>query len=95
MSKPIKHIHLYRRMDLSNSPEKEYLVFKCIKPLCSHYIRVELAFGKLCECNRCHEPMILDKETVQLARPHCQECIKRKPKPELDDIGAFLKESGK
>lgn len=94
------HIHLYKRIDLVpkwkqiKDPEKHqpYLVFVCIKPACNHRMPVQLAFGKLCECNRCNNPMILDKESITHAKPHCQDCIKRKHKPEVSALTELLKD---
>ena len=84
-----RHIHLYKRIDLVPSWKQKlshdhkyyrpsHLVFACQKPACSSWIPINRAFGKLCECNRCHNPFILDKLTMTLAKPHCQDCIKHK-----------------
>ena len=89
------HIHLYQRIDLTPKWRQKlpqdhrhwkpgYIVLSCTKPACNHHTALNKAIGKLCECNRCHEPMILDKETVTHAKPHCQECIKRKSSVEID-----------
>lgn len=88
MSKRILHLHKYKKVNLGNN----YLVFKCIKPDCSHYIRMDLVEGKLCECNRCGEPMMMNKISMQLTKPHCTECTKRKAqtKEKLDAISQFL-----
>lgn len=92
--KTIPHLHRYKRVDLARNPGKEYLVYRCTKPLCSHYVSVDLALGKLSECNRCGEPMIMDKVAVTLALPHCLSCTKRKDTNEatVDAIAEFLKE---
>lgn len=91
------HIHLYEKIDLRpkwkqiKNPElPPYLVFQCKKPACFHHIPIARALGKICECNRCHNPMILDKETITLTKPHCQDCIVRKNKPEIDKLAEFL-----
>lgn len=99
-NKKSDHIHLYRKIDLVpkwkviNDPKKHqpYLVFVCQKPACNHRVPVTLAIGKLCECNRCHNPMILDKETITLSKPHCQDCIVRKPKHEIDKLSDLVKD---
>lgn len=98
--KPSNHIHLYKKVDLVpkwkviNNPDKfqPFVVFACQKPACTHWIRHNLAIGKLCECNRCHNPMVLDKETVKLTKPHCQDCIIRKSKIHIDKLTELLKE---
>jgi hypothetical protein len=90
MSKQTKtnHVHKYKRVNISrkiirNSKREpikrdDYFVFKCTKPLCTHYVPLNMAEGKMCECNRCGEPMILTKESMLHALPHCLNCIKRK-----------------
>jgi hypothetical protein len=94
--KKINHVHRYKRVNLARNPGKEYLVLRCTKPTCSHYVPVELALGKMCECNRCEQVMILDKVSVNLALPHCLACTKRKETnaEAVDAIAAFLKETG-
>jgi len=98
MTKAANHIHRYKKVDIGS--EKEYLVYRCMKPACSHYIPIHLSEGKMCECNRCFEPMIITKATLSasgkkpMTRPHCGNCIKkRKSADATDAIAAFL--SGK
>ena len=84
---------MYKRENLTRNPDKKpYFVFRCIKPACNSHIPVNRALGKLAECNRCNNPFILDKETVQLAKPHCQDCIERKVKPIIDDLSDLVKD---
>lgn len=78
MTKRILHLHNYKRINIASFGKEPYLVFKCLKPLCSHYIRIDLAEGKMCECSICHEMMIINKESINHAKPHCSGCIKRK-----------------
>lgn len=77
------HLHKYKRKDLG----KGYMVYMCTEPSCTHYIRVDLAEGKLCKCNRCGEPMIMSKKAMQLAKPHCDDCTK--PRVDRADINAL------
>ena len=88
----MKHLHRYERVKLGKNG---YTVFRCNLPGCSHYVRKELAKGKLCECNRCGEPMILGIAEMLLKRPHCNNCIKRKDKEVHDKIKEFLENSDK
>ena len=77
MTKPkAKHTHKYRKINIGK--EKKYEVFRCEIPNCTHYLPVKMAEGKVCLCNRCGNVMSLDKEAIQLARPHCKDCIIRK-----------------
>jgi hypothetical protein len=96
-SNSANHIHRYKKVNLATTGD-EYLVYKCQKPACSHYVSLVLAEGKLCECNRCHETMIITKLQLTgsggkpMARPHCGDCIKRKKPEEIDAIASFLHE---
>lgn len=96
-SKVANHLHRYKKINLSRKKGEEYLVYKCMKPACSHYLPMNLAEGKLCECNKCGEPMIITKETLThsnggnpMAKPHCTACVKRKKNPDMEAIVAFL-----
>jgi formylmethanofuran dehydrogenase subunit E len=84
MAKRTNHLHKYKRVNLGVNG-KEFLVFKCIQPVCAHYIPMNLAEGKLCECNRCGEPMVLDKASIILSKPHCHNCVKRKKSNDLSE----------
>lgn len=89
------HIHLYKKLNLVSKYNQlkgkpPYLVFICIKPDCNHRIPLDQALGKLCECNRCGNEMILDKITIGLVKPHCQNCIVKKAQPELDKLNELL-----
>lgn len=97
------HIHLYKRIDLVPSwksklptTHKHYrpsrLVFVCQKPLCNHQLDTIRAIGKLNECNICHRPFVMDKETVQRAMPRCQDCIVRKQSDVINKLDDFLKD---
>lgn len=92
--KPENHLHKYKKVDLSSDKDKSYLVYKCTKPACSHYVPLHLAEGKICECNRCGEPMLITKHVMTgsgkkpMTLPHCGDCIKRK-KGTLDDVAAI------
>lgn len=106
MNKPIKlpkHIHIYRRVNIvpswkSKLPEthKHYRpkreVFVCQAPLCKARLDINVAVGKVNECNVCHRPFILDNETVSRAKPRCRECIVRVKTPEVIDLTDYLNE---
>ena len=87
MAKKYNHLHRYQKKKLGKNG---YTVFKCMVAGCSHYIRKELAEGQIAECNRCHEPFILNKASIQLSKPHCDKCIIRKDKDVHDLIKDFL-----
>lgn len=91
-----KHVHKYQRVDIGrkNGPNdrKKFIVFKCVLPDCTHYVEEALAEGKFCVCNRCNGLMTLTKAAMQLAKPHCPDCTKRKK--QLPDLGDLLKDKG-
>lgn len=93
-SKAANHIHRYKKVNLSRKKDQPYLVYKCMNPACSHYIPLHLAEGKLCECNRCGEPMIINKQVLTgssnmpMTNPHCSNCIERR-KGTTDDVAAI------
>lgn len=90
------HLHRYKKKNIGVNG-KVFLVYICTKPSCSHYIRVDLAENKLCECNICHEPMIINKVVltrsngVAQTKPHCSECTKRKKVTHVEDVEAITK----
>ena len=69
-----KHTHQYKRIDLSQKEDKHYFVYKCQKPDCSHYLIPALVLGKLCECPRCGEDFIIEREHLDLVSPRCNNC---------------------
>lgn len=92
----VEHLHLYRRVNLAKTYGKvkppPYYVLQCKKMDCTHHVPLKLARGKIAECNRCHNPFLLTPESLLLAEPHCGDCVVRKDKPMLQDIGEFLKD---
>lgn len=95
MAKEADHLHRYKKVNIARKKlNDEYWVYKCQVPACTHYIPLDIAEGKLCECNRCHNPMVIDKITLTRSNggpmklPHCPRCIKRK-KENIDDVEAL------
>lgn len=82
------HLHRYKKVNLGN--DEDYFVYRCMKPACSHYLAVKLVENKLCECNRCHEAMVMTKEAMQLTKPHCADCVKRKASKDVEALSKFL-----
>jgi hypothetical protein len=99
MAKVPNHIHKYRKVNLGGNGKK-YLVYRCMKPGCSHYIPCMMAEGKLAECYRCHMPFVITRPMLYhsggepMAKLHCNNCTKRK-KPDvvemdIDAVADFL-----
>lgn len=92
------HIHKYKKINLATAPGKSYWVYKCLKPMCTHYIPLHLAENKACECNRCGDVMLVSKAVLThsggkpMLLPHCPACVKRKKSEDVDAISEFLKE---
>lgn len=91
------HIHRYKKVDIGRNGNS-FVVYKCQKPVCTHYIRVDLAEGKLCECNKCGDTMLITKETLThsggkpMSKPHCNGCVKRRKPDDVAAIADFLSE---
>ena len=91
------HLHRYKKVNIG-SKGNDFYVYKCMKPTCSHYIRIDLAEGLLCECNKCSEPMIITKTVLSrsggkpMTGPHCSNCIKHKNLEDVNAIASFLKD---
>jgi len=94
------HLHKYRKVNLTRDKKKEpFLVYKCVKPNCTHYIRMDVAEGLMCECNVCGDAMVITKEVLThsgkkpMAKPRCINCIRRKKADDVESIAAFLAEA--
>lgn len=70
-----KHTHRYERVDIGVS--KEYFVYRCTLPDCSHYLSESLVIGRKAICWRCGEEFVLTKNLL-FKKPHCEDCIERK-----------------
>jgi hypothetical protein len=101
-NKVANHLHRYKKVNLSRKKDEKYYVYRCTKPACTHYVPLHLAEGKLCECNRCGEPIVLGKFQLQgspnqaLTLPHCVDCTKRR-KTDVEMVATlanFLEEKG-
>jgi hypothetical protein len=94
-SRVANHLHRYKKINIAKDG-KEFFVYQCMKPACSHYVRIDLAEGKLCECNKCGEAMIIAKATLThssgkpMAKPHCLNCVKRRRISDVEAITEFL-----
>lgn len=80
-------VHQYVRKELKRKMTDEpYVIFRCMIPGCTHYLREELAEGQKSICNRCGKDFILTKAAMELKKPHCVECTRGyKRKGKLDE----------
>lgn len=69
-----KHIHRYVRKVLG----KDYVVYACSLPECTHYMSEALMDGKLTICCRCGETcqMRRDERGNFKHKPHCIQCTR-------------------
>ena len=90
-------IHKFKRKNLTRDKSKpKYLVFTCTLPNCSYYIRLDLANNKECICNRCEKPFLMNSRSMAEAKPHCNECVRKKGVTVKKDhaLDEFLNELG-
>lgn len=84
------HIHKFKRVDLNRNKAKPYLVMACQQPGCTSYYGAHLIIGKLAECWICGDPFIINKVSSTHAKPHCDNCIVKKVKPEIADLNKLV-----
>lgn len=84
-----KHLHIYKRKNIARKGNEPYMVLACIDVMCSHYIPLHLAEGKICACYYCKEAMVIDKKALTNVKIHCVDCTKtsNRSKPKLDLVG--------
>jgi len=66
------HIHKYLRV-INNKPPG-YVVYKCIIPGCTHWLRRELLIGREAICWRCGTSMFLTKPDLDMKKPRHYDC---------------------
>lgn len=74
MAKVRKHVHKLKRHRYKTGNA----VYFCTLPECHFKIEVALALGKISLCNLCNNEFVMNEYTVKLAKPHCDNCSKRK-----------------
>lgn len=97
--KPAQHSgpHRYMRVELKSrqkgSRGEPYIVFRCMKSGCTHYVPRDLVVGNESECWRCGDTFQMTTASTYLKKPHCSGCTKGRPKdsgPSVDDVAANL-----
>ena len=66
------HIHKYMRVNLGI--KKEYPVYRCVRPGCTHYQRASLVMGMQGICWRCARPFVLTIKNIQHVKTTCNAC---------------------
>ena len=67
-------VHMYERVPRTNL--KKEIIYRCILPGCSHWIRQSLLFNRKAICPRCNHVFIVSKAMSKLKKPHCEDCTK-------------------
>lgn len=77
MSKKHDSLHRYQLINIGKG--KEYKVYHCNLPNCSHYMLPERMFNVVSLCNRCNMPFEWNKDkNRRQVKPHCEACTKNK-----------------
>lgn len=70
---------------------KNYKVYACALPDCTHYIRADMIVGKRTVCWVCGKvTLVYQDSNGVLARPHCKSCTKRKTEDEPIDLPPLM-----
>jgi hypothetical protein len=82
-----KHVHKYFRKRIG----KDYIVYACALPDCSHYLHESHIVGKRTVCWVCGRITIVYRDSNGiLARPHCKDCTKKKKDDEPMDLPPLM-----
>jgi len=77
------HVHKYKRNRLG----REYTVYECALPDCTHYLPESRIVGKKSICWVCGKAHVIYKDSNGvLARPHCRACTKTTKKDKKEDF---------
>ena len=81
--------HKYHRVKMGKT--REYIVYRCALPTCTHYILRELVVGRESLCHRCGKAFILTNKSIQRAKPTCGCLSFRQERLAGLDLDALLK----
>lgn len=65
------HVHQYRK--ITQGKDKKYIIFRCTKRNCSHFVPKDFFVGKEAECPNCFKTFVVGTEKwhMQRAYPNC------------------------
>jgi len=72
MPKPKSHVHKYMRVICNK--DKDYTVYKCMIPGCTHWLRKELILGRESVCWNCGASMYLTSRDLTMKKPRHYNC---------------------
>lgn len=77
-----KHVHKYQKV---LQGKNKRIIYKCMKPDCTHYKTPEMIVNAIGECPRCGKSFVITKDMVrtgkEMLKPHCPDCVRGQPKP--------------
>lgn len=89
MNIQVHKIHQYVRVKGKNS-----VMYRCVLPGCSHYVRDIFIVGRIAKCPYCGESFMVTKDLARRKIIHCESCTTSKKdnsiKPE--EVTDFLEE---
>ena len=93
MKKLPNHLHKYRKVKMGKN--KDYLVYSCQDPGCSHYISPTLLVGKIARCYLCNEAFVIDREQIRKGqlKLRCNAC-KKGTKHDSAKVDDFMERLG-
>lgn len=66
-----KHTHKYKRMKIGKN--KDYPVFRCFVPGCTHYISEEHVVNRYSICWLCDQSFVVTPDLIRM-KPICKSC---------------------
>lgn len=73
-----RHVHRYIRV----KGRRGRIRYKCAIPGCPHILEPEVVLGRFALCNFCPATFVMNKESLTLAKPRCEDCRKSSPRKE-------------
>ena len=84
------HVHKFKRRRYKSTGSSIYF---CVLD-CDFKIEIPFALGKRSICWRCGNEFVMNKYSIRLAEPHCEDCNRQKVPTEMptpvDDLKARL-----
>lgn len=80
------HTHKYERRFIGR--KKDYEVFVCQIPRCTHYVEAAFIVGRQSICWVCGDEFVVFKPTNNPVpkRPHCRECTRKRDKSHVKPV---------
>ena len=66
-----KHVHKYKRLKIGK--KKDFVIFRCFIPGCTHYISEDHIINRDSICWACAKPFTITYKLIKV-KPICQDC---------------------